>query len=74
MQFKVTAAVTISVWTEVDADSEEQAKEIASDRAMQSLCHQCGGSRRGEGREEWRTSGELDGTPFDLEVAVQNEK
>lgn len=65
-KYIVSASVTVSVWTEVEADTAEQARELAEDRPMQSLCHRCGETRRGQEREEWRTSGELDGTPSGL--------
>lgn len=64
MRYTVSANVTISVFTEVDADSAEEAEEKVSDRGMIGLCHQCGGSRDAE--EVWCTSGELDGEPRHL--------
>lgn len=66
MKYRVSALVTISVWTDVEADSEEEAKEIAEERPLQGLCHQCSSARFGEGEREWRTSGELDGVPKEL--------
>lgn len=72
-KFIVSANVTISVWTEVEADTEQEAMALAEDRPMQTLCHQCSGTRHSQGREEWRTSGELDGSPFDLAANHKDE-
>lgn len=63
-KFQVNAMLTISVITDVEADSREEAKEIALARSVIGLCHQCSGTRTVD--EEWCTNGELDGTPFDL--------
>jgi hypothetical protein len=62
-RYMVTAAVTISVHTEVDAKSPAAAKRLALERGLVDLCHQCAG---GDASEEWVTSGELDGEPSDL--------
>lgn len=59
-KFTVGAMVTISLYTEVEADSPEQARELAENQQMPSLCHQCAG---GEPEEQWCTSGEFDGVP-----------
>ena len=59
MSYVVSGVVTISMFTRVEANSPEEAKRIAEERAPISLCHQCGGSR--EQDESWCTSGELDG-------------
>lgn len=66
MKYTVGAMVTISVFTEVEADSAEKAVEIAEDRGLVGLCHQCGDDRTASA--EWVTSGELDGTPYDLKA------
>lgn len=68
-KYRVSAAVTISVWTEVEAESEEQAKATAEDRPMQRLCHQCADGRGS--RSMWRTSGDLDGSPHELTVELE---
>lgn len=70
MKYRVRALVTISVWTDVEANNEEEANELAEERPLQGLCHQCGSARFKEGEREWRTSGELDGTPKELIVDV----
>lgn len=59
-RFYVVAMATISVGTEVEAVSVEEARAIACERGFQSLCHQCA-SAADERREAWCTSGELDG-------------
>jgi hypothetical protein len=63
--YRVVGSVTISVSTLVRAENEEDAKDIASDRPMMSLCHQCA---TGEDAVEWVTSGELDGEVDELYV------
>ena len=63
MKFRVTAEVMISVSTLVDAKTERGAIEQASKRGMVSLCRQCA---QGEAEQEWVTSGELDGEPYNL--------
>jgi hypothetical protein len=60
MKFSVFATVTISISTEVEANTPQEAAEIAGERGMIGLCHQCAS---GDPEQEWVTSGELDGTP-----------
>lgn len=68
-RFQVNAQMTISVHTIVEAKDAKEAKRLAEERTVQGLCHQCAGSTRfKENEEEWRTSGELDGEPTELEV------
>ena len=62
-KYIVSATVTISIQTEVIADTEEAALEQAYGRPMMSFCHQC---THGYPEDEWITSGELDGTPQEL--------
>jgi hypothetical protein len=59
-KWRVTAQVTISILTDVDAPSEAEALDIAADLPMQSLCNACAS---GDPDGQWVTSGELDGTP-----------
>lgn len=59
MKFRVGGTVTISMYVDVEADSPEEAKEIASRAGVMSLCHQC--CRNHE--DQWSTSGEIDGEP-----------
>lgn len=65
-KYTVSAEVTISIWTIVEAASPEEAKEMAAERSMPSLCHQCAGSEGAD--EEWRTSGDLDGEATNLRI------
>lgn len=65
--YNVTAEVTISVHTTVTANSKDEAADVAAQRPLISLCHQCGG---GQPYEEWCTSGELDGDPDKFKVEV----
>lgn len=60
-KYLVSTHLTISVHTEVDADSPEEAKNIAGQRGVMGLCHSCASSD--ESDVEWRTSGELDSLP-----------
>jgi hypothetical protein len=63
----VVAEVTISIHTYVEAESGEEAMDVAEGRPMHSLCYQCGGDSTVD--EEWCTSGELDGSPVKMRVA-----
>ena len=63
-RYFVSGVMTISVHVYVDAETPEEAKKVAEDAPLQGFCHQCA---RGQD-DEWSTSGELDGTPQDLEV------
>lgn len=61
MRYRVRALVTISISTVVeDADSPEQAIEIASERELPGI------HEYGERQDAWATSGELDGEPVNL--------
>ena len=53
--FKLYSEITISLSTEVEADSLEEATRIARDRGPQELY------RDGQPSEEWCHSGEIDG-------------
>ena len=74
-KYHVTAMCTISVTTDVEAESEEEALEIAIDRGMQDLCYQCSGGQWSslDASREWVTSGEIDGKPFNLMIEVEEE-
>lgn len=61
-RYRVSAEMTISVSTVVEATSEAKALEAALDVPVQSLCHQCSNGAD----DEWSTSGELDGAPRNL--------
>lgn len=65
MKYLVTGHITISVHTEVEATSRGLAKRKALERNVQSLCHQCSSQ---DAREEWVTSGELDGDPVVIDI------
>jgi hypothetical protein len=62
-RYRVSATMTISVYTDVEAGSKDEALEKARDHQNQSFCAQCS---EGNPREEWVTSGELDGEPTAL--------
>lgn len=64
--FHLTAEVTISLSTVVQARSLKEAYALAEDRPLIGLCHQCAS---GTDTEEWVTSGELDGEPRNVRLA-----
>lgn len=63
-RYLVTGDLTIYVYTEVLASSPAEAKKIAAQRCVVSLCNQCGSDETIE--EEWVTNGTLDGEPKNL--------
>jgi hypothetical protein len=64
--YTVTAQVTISLVAEVEAESTEEAENLAYD--LPSLCNQCGGT---QGGDSWSTSGEFDGEPERVRVEAE---
>jgi len=68
VRYRVVGTVTITVLTDVEADSPAAAAEIAEGRPLMGLCWQCASGRGHEKDSEWRTSGELDGEPTVIEV------
>jgi hypothetical protein len=58
VKFIFVVNTTISLATQVEADTLEQAIEAAKSRGPMSLCSQCA-----PGADEWGTSGELDCEP-----------
>lgn len=60
MKFTFVSEITISIHTDVEATSLDEALKEAAERGMQSFCHQCAD---GDGSKDWATSGELDGDP-----------
>ena len=62
-KYIVTGLVTISVHTEVFAETAEDAIEMAQERPLQSICHYCSGQKP---VDQWITSGELDGEVKDM--------
>ncbi len=58
MKYKITGHVTVSCYCEVEADSEEQAREKAS-----ALGAALGGTNSGNQPDEWWIIEEADGTP-----------
>jgi hypothetical protein len=65
MRYRVVAMCTISVHTDVEADSPAQALLLALDRPLTTIWEN---TDEATVLQEWVTSGELDGTPFNLEV------
>jgi hypothetical protein len=57
MKFSIAVAATITLYTEVEADSLEEALTAAQSRGVQGLCHQCSS---GECGIEWSLTGEID--------------
>lgn len=59
--YRVTGEVTVSCYTEVEAESEKQAKEEAISRAMAMIID------HGNPEEEWCVE-DLDGDPVNINV------
>lgn len=52
-KFTVWGTIVIGAYTEVEAESEEAAIEIAEGRGVKHLCHRCDGSNNGESKRMW---------------------
>lgn len=63
MKFTFSGMVTVSLYTEVEADSLQEALEIAEQRGIQGLCHQCSGR---DHDTQWSLTGELDGEVVEI--------
>jgi hypothetical protein len=62
MKYGFVIEATITLGVEVEADTLEEAIQLAQEAPVQSFCYQCA---KGE-KDEWTTSGELDcGAPGD---------
>jgi len=57
MKYRVHAFATIEMFTKIEADTEEEARDIACQRSIVRLLSD------GNPDDEWVTSGELDGEP-----------
>ncbi len=64
-RYRVTGTLTITVITDVEATSEADARDLALDLPVMTLCNQCAD---GDPKVHWITSGELDGSPEIVEV------
>jgi len=62
-KFKFNASATVSCFTEIEAETLEEALEIASDRDLAGLVHSPHTSSL---KESWHF--ENDGTPFNIEL------
>lgn len=62
MKYEALATVTISICATVEADSLKEATGKVEDLGMRTFCFGCSE----ESDEDWTTTGELDGTPFDV--------
>jgi hypothetical protein len=60
-EYLISAKVTVSVYTKVEAETLEEAIEIAKDRTPMSVT-----SNGGDNEEENWMLDEIDGEPFDL--------
>jgi hypothetical protein len=60
VKYSFAIAATITLTTDVEADSLEEAIEEAQSRGTQSLCHQCS---TGDVDVEWSLTGEIDCDP-----------
>lgn len=68
-KYKVHAAITISVHTEVEAEEAEEAELLAAEQPMQVFCSRCA---EGEPSKEW-VARELDGEPLEYEVELMED-
>ncbi len=64
-KYRVNASITISVYTDVQASSPEEALQMAQQRDVIGLCHFCA---EGNPDGEWSTNGSLDGEPEGMQV------
>ena len=65
-KFRATATVTISLSKEIEADTQEEADEIANGLSLPSLCWSCDGAGKGN-PDQWELNG-LDGSPDNIEI------
>lgn len=65
-KYRFISMCTISLSTVVEAATEQEALEIAKGRTPQSL--PASHYDVADNTDEWTHSGELDGTPFDIEL------
>ena len=63
-KFRLTANVTISVYTEVEAETLDEAIKLADDRSLMDVVQSGGDSEK----YTWMCD-ELDGTPYDINEA-----
>lgn len=61
-KFTFTAEVTITVFTVVDASTEDAARSLLEERDITRI------KDDGDAAKVWRTSGELDGTPVNIRL------
>lgn len=66
MRYSFAIAATITLTTDVEADSLEEAIEEAQSRGTQSLCHQCS---VGDCDVEWSLTGKIDCDPASQPLA-----
>lgn len=64
MKYAFVIEAVISMSVDVDAESLEEATEMAHEAPVMSLCWQCSRGEPGE----WRTSGELDCIPVESKL------
>jgi len=61
----------ISMYTEVIAETLEEAVKKARDRSIQSLCYECASEGTDKlGRREWRIGGEIDADPASSDLVI----
>jgi hypothetical protein len=67
--FIFTAKVTISIYTEIDADTLESGIEIANERSLMSIVQNGSDTEK----DSWMCD-ELDGVPYDINEETNYEK
>ncbi len=66
-KFRASATITISLSKAIEAETQEEADEIANSLGVPDLCCLC--ANAGErSPDEWELSGSLDGSPDGIEV------
>lgn len=67
MKFRVRAQVTVSIFKEIEATSEEDALNLARDLCLPGLCYQCSEAGRDD-NDVWQLGGELDGAATNIAI------
>lgn len=73
-KYDVRSSVTISLNATVYARSKKHAAELAEELSMPDLHENTRYDEPGESHDEWRTSGELDGSAVEIEADLSDEQ
>lgn len=74
-KYSITGTLLVGVFTEVEAEDEDSARDIALQRGIQGICGRCSSSRYSDEKasEVWRLSDELNGDVEKLVVEKDEE-